>query len=419
MTILWVILALAMAYALYGAFVQSPYVRPLSGGTDRLVDGYLVPEEVVDPDEDEIARRVVAGFEGDSLRRPAGAALADPTFHEPHWGHTTGFLQATLEIDDIAALPEPFRVGLFATERSYPAVVRVNYVLDPDLKLMIGRMSIKIEYPEPVPNVYAEGGTADELDLLLIEGSFEENGAGRQFFARSARDLDMAVSMKPPSLATLKTVANWRSLARFIGILGTVRKIMAPLKKGPNSSSGWAGKPYFSCGPFALGPGAMKFGLTPRQEHAIAPIDLDRRDPTGPQKAAMEAWKEAGQDAEFDLRIQIATPDCLPEPGPGDPSRSVMAAEHCDVLWDEKKAPYVRVGKLTVSAAPEADLDQRFDWVPLQFNAWNTLPEMRPLGQLFRLRRHVHKAHSEARIRHLHGGTPGEMVGKCPFAGRV
>jgi hypothetical protein len=40
---------------------------------------------------------------------------------------------------------------------------------------------------------------------------------------------------------------------------------------------------------------------------------------------------------------------------------------------------------------------------------------MRPLGQLFRLRKHVHAAHSEARVAHLYGATPGEMVGKSPF----
>ena len=40
---------------------------------------------------------------------------------------------------------------------------------------------------------------------------------------------------------------------------------------------------------------------------------------------------------------------------------------------------------------------------------------MRPLGQLFRARKHVHKAHSEERLRHIYDAEPGSMVGKAPF----
>ena len=36
--------------------------------------------------------------------------------------------------------------------------------------------------------------------------------------------------------------------------------------------------------------------------------------------------------------------------------------------------------------------------------------------QLFRIRKHVHAAHSNVRVSHIFGGAPGEMVGKCPFS---
>ena len=44
-----------------------------------------------------------------------------------------------------------------------------------------------------------------------------------------------------------------------------------------------------------------------------------------------------------------------------------------------------------------------------------TFHEMRPLGQLFRLRRHAHVAHSGARVSHLYWATPGAMVGSGQF----
>ena len=36
----------------------------------------------------------------------------------------------------------------------------------------------------------------------------------------------------------------------------------------------------------------------------------------------------------------------------------------------------------------------------LRFNAWNTLAEMEPVGQLFRARKAVHTHHRETRLRH-------------------
>jgi hypothetical protein len=92
-----------------------------------------------------------------------------------------------------------------------------------------------------------------------------------------------------------------------------------------------------------------------------------------------------------------------------------MAAEYCDLPWDETKSPYVPVGTLTFPATAQSDLSRAFPWSPLQFNAWNTLPAMRPLGQLFRARKHVHKAHAEVQLEHVYGATPGAMVDKAPF----
>jgi hypothetical protein len=209
----------------------------------------------------------------------------------------------------------------------------------------------------------------------------------------------------------LTTPSNWPVLGRAFRRLGTVR---AHAATAYSKHTGWAGKSYYSAGPFALADGAMKLALRPRQPHAIEAVD-PKAEPAYRQRAAMQAWIAAGKDAVFDLCVQIATPDCIPMPGPGDPSKSVMVAEYCDLQWDESKAPYVAVGTLTFHATAQNDLSQTFPWSPLQFNAWNTLPEMRPLGQMFRARKHVHKAHSEARLRHIYDAQPGAMVDKAPF----
>jgi hypothetical protein len=205
---------------------------------------------------------------------------------------------------------------------------------------------------------------------------------------------------------------NWIS---FFEVLKQLRAVTAYAGKPPATTTGWAGKAYYSLGPFALGDGAMKFCLRPRQAHPIPPVDEGRGDRALRHRAAMEEWVEAGEDAVFDLGVQLATPDCIPAPGPGDPPKDVMAAEYCDLHWDEVASAYVNVGTLTLPASAEADLSDEFPWSPLQFNAWNTLPSMRPLGQMFRARKHAHEGHADIRLERLYETEPGHMVDAAPF----
>lgn len=413
----WIILSLVSAYVIFGFVAPQRGKRVFPGAMpdDEVANGYLIPHEVYEADEDTIAERVSGALEDQTRQYTPLIGRDDPTFHEPHWGHTNGVLRGTLRIDAIENLPEDFRVGLFAENREYPVVARSGLAKDPDLGFAINRLAIKLEYPEPLPNMYAASGQANELDLLLVAGTPEVNAINHTFFARDARQLDVAVSLKPPSLQTVKTLLNWRNIALLLGIRKTVAKGMALHRQPSERSVGWAGKPYFSLGPFALGEGAMKFCLTPVGSHEVAQYDPLKSDVTALYAEHMEAWLAAGEDAEFRLGVQLARPECIPEPGPGDPPKGVMAAEYCDIIWDETLSPYVDVGTLTLRA--DAAVNTADVWGNLQFNAWNTPKSMRPLGQLFRLRKHAHKAHSNVRVSHLYGGKPGEMVGKCPFSG--
>lgn len=376
---------------------------------------YIRPREYVDPDEDEIIARVVSIFVNDTRRLPANAGKDDPSFHEPHWGHSTGLLRGKLDVDAVHALPERFRVGLFADNASYQVVCRPNFIKDRKLRLAVGRIAIKLAYPTPVPNVDAPSGQANELDLLLVEGSPQVNGPGHVFFARDARMLAMLGTVAPASREAARTLLTPRYLPLFARFAKEIRRARAFAGRPPATTTGWAGKAYYSLGPFALGDGAMKFCLRPRQTHDIPPVDEAKGDPAMRHRAAMEAWVAEGKDAAFDLCVQLATPNCIPTPGPHDPPKDVMAAEYCDLQWDEEASPYIRVGTFTFAASPQADLSQQFPWSPLQFNAWNTLATMVPLGQTFRARRKAHQDHAALRLRHLYDTEPGEMVGRAPF----
>lgn len=415
MWILGLLVALLALYVVYGAVATSPYQRRFAGDLppDETIDGYLKPHEFIDQDEGALARRVASRIAADSLRQKKNAGRQDPMFHEPHWGHTSGLLRGELVIDRIDALPARFRVGLFSASGKFPLVARSGIAKDPTLGFAVNRIALKLKYPGQVPNVYAPEGSAPELDLLLAEGQPGVNATGHEFFARDARQLDMATALKPPTAATLGVLSNWRNLVALKGVMDTVGSLMKPSRTAPTNAVGWAGKSYFSLGPFTLGEGLMKFCLTPRQTQQTPSIDPIKSDPAPHHRQVMKEWMTQGKDAQFDLCIQIATPDCIPAPGPNDPPKAVMAAEYCDLHWDERAAPYVPVGLVTIFANDAIDAME--NWASLQFNAWNTLPDMKPLGQLFRIRKHAHAAHSEARVSHLYGATPGAMVGKCPF----
>ena len=356
--------------------------------------------------------QLVEATVNDTRAHPQGSGQRDQDFHEPHWGHTTAVLQGNLSIDQNDQLPEAFRVGLFKEARDYQVVARPNFIHDPKAGLGVSRVAVKLKYHEAIPNVYAESGQASELDLLFAEGEADVNGAFHAFPLRDARQLLMFTKLAEPSLkmvGVLLDPRNWGLLFRLIKKAISLKKFFP---NTPTHKQGWAGKHYYALGPFRLGQGAMKMCLRPLQTHTIAPLELDRA--ALGQKEAMREWMAQGEDAQFELCVQLATEQCIPEPGENDPSKAVMTAEYCDLQWDEIASPFVRVGVLTFSS-DQQELSRKYPWSPLQFNAWNTLPSMAPLGQLFRARRFVHKGHCEFRLQHIYETKPGQLVDRAPF----
>ena len=184
MTFFWIALAAIAIYSAYGLLAPHPTRRVFAADlpADRVENGFLIPHEVIDPDEESLFREAAGSVEKHTLALKKNAARDDETFHEPHWGHTSAMLRGALTIDGIENLPEPFRVGLFAQNRGYAVVARAGTQKDSDVGLTSSRLALKLDYPEPLPNVYAPSGEANELDLLLAAGNPGNNGADHTFF---------------------------------------------------------------------------------------------------------------------------------------------------------------------------------------------------------------------------------------------
>jgi hypothetical protein len=386
-----------------------------------------LPLEVWDEDENDIITKLETSFANDTTEEltPRCAFAADGDlnyrFIDPHWGHTTGNMFGTLEINesDLSILHKDLRAGLFKSGGTYEVFARPNYLDDgKTLPIAINRMSLKLKMPELIPNIYNEDG-AKELDLLLSEGlppTDVTQPDGQGFFFRDARQLLMANEAKNGGFDAARVLLDSKDAETLtLWKDGIFKQATDMLYRGTQPHLTWDQKYYFSAGPFALGPGAMKFALEPVTQEPgdhIHPL----RHPYARHFDAFGDTKEANREVAFNLLIQVATEAAIRDPEPGDPSKDVMAAEYTDLAWNTDVAPFQKVGTLRLKAHDVAPGDASHHWYAMPFSAWNTYEENRPLGQLFRARKRVHRHHFTTRLAHSFGikGAP-PSPGKCPF----
>jgi len=384
---------------------------------------YLRPVEFEDDDETRVFVEICKHFLND-VEASAGLNPEDGVYQDPHWGHTTGFFAGELSIDphNLKKGYQDFRVGLFKEKRKFDVVVRPNFLFDDEPTIAISRMSIKIKHPELVDNQFSDSKKAHELDLLLSEGlplkHHEADGQG--FFFRDAKQmlmlLELGAATKWGKLGMAGHAGHSRVLAHWGK--GVFQANTDALYKPKQMQLGWAGKYFYSAGPYALGDGAMKFCLKPLQEHKIEPT-LDFDDAAQGAIRREHNWPEqAGDEIKFLLMVQIAKAEAIDRPeGEGHPPKSVMAAEYTDISWDDKIAEFEEVGVLTIKRETPDDWKDIDYFANLPISAWNTFDATRPLGQLFRARRVVHPAHRKERLTKVFGDEKGVHSWTCPFSG--
>ncbi|MEX0338723.1 MAG: hypothetical protein AB3N11_06750 [Arenibacterium sp.] len=419
-----------------GLFFKSRHARDFSNAED-IADGAtdaLVPvHEFEDHDESQLFHDVMMSFAGDCLKHEKGAGHA-AHFEDQHWGYTKGLVEGTLRVTDPTVLPEACRVGVFAKPDTYAVVSRPNFLHDGD-RIRVSRLSLKLQTPFDVPNVYTLEGRARELDLLLSEGvrqgeTNDQDGQG--FFFRDARQLRYLSWMQNHKAWAALTLLNSANCAVLLAQQQVMTDALDTLYKPEHARKSWDEKDYYSAGPYALGGFLVKFALRTRQDSQAASRTPGPDGPARDQGAWFSAWQSGDVPAVFDLCVQVARYGAIRKPDGvvGAPCKAVMASEFTDLVWDETVSPFVPVGTLTLQpgAAPKDPdpwyFQSRDRWYgpeetpphALRFNAWNTLPDMHPVGQLFRARKRVHALHRETRMRHTSDGTPN-LSAMCPVAG--
>jgi hypothetical protein len=251
----------------------------------------------------------------------------------------------------LADLPLVLAQGLFATPRTYPAVLRLSTiagdVLD-DAVSVARAASLKIV---GVTGPRVPGSEQDlTQDFLFLNGK-----------AFGAATTDKAPGLKK----VLSSVA--RGLEKIVEGVGGRSPTLLTLGGYPEINI--LGDEFYTEGPILYGEYIAKLALKPFSENLRAltrqPLHLSGAD--GIREAVVEFFRT--NSAVWDIQVQLCT------------NLETMPIEDASVTWPETESPYLSVARLHMPAQ-DAWCADRVELVDerMSFSVWHALAAHRPLG---------------------------------------
>ncbi len=268
---------------------------------------------------------------------------------------------------EIGSVPDDARAGMFATPKTYPALVRFSNGAgrrQSDRTLDVRGIAVKVfgvEGKKLIP------GMEDETtqDFLAIRTS--------SLPIRNAEEFMTIVRVsRPPALMPLRMMTS-------LGLRRGVQIIKAALAGLRAPQSSLAATSYFSALPISLGPRAVQYGFAARDQ--AAPLKL-----AGPHALGEElAARLRSSPVVYDLRVRFYV----------DPQSTPI--EDASVEW---RSPWITVGTLTLPVQdPDSPRGKRAQETveELAFDPWHTRADMRPLGNIMRARNVAYRTSTMAR----------------------
>jgi hypothetical protein len=293
-------------------------------------------------------------------------AQPGPTHRGEHPKQHAG-LWATLRV--ASDIPEKMRVGLFATPRSYTALVRFsNGRGQDDTKPEVHAMAVKVLVPDG-------SGPPREQDFIVADHSV--------FFAKNVQHVLEFLAATVKGVPIPQLAAN--GYPKVVGFSSVATTSLLDMT-------------YWSQTPYKLGDGAVKYVVTPCASEHRSAVPLTSS-PDCLREALIEQLTFQKIGAEFALSVHPQT------------DAETMPIEDPTVEWTS--AP-VRLA--TISIHPQkCDTPEQMAFVEnLSWNPWNALPEHRPLGGINRARKLVYEDSSA--LRHTTTGkSPVRPTGRESF----
>lgn len=323
-------------------------------------------QEYPQPGEDALAHKLAEFLKWVIVNREF---LSGTTTRDVH-AKTVATLKAELIVDP--GLPAELRHGVFREPKSYPVWVRYSNSFQtprPDIKADIRGMALKL-MNVPGEKLLEPQKHATTQDFVFLSTNV--------FLTRDTQEFyDFIVAFNSGFWQ-----AAWYSLCNPVIALNLLRS----QKKYANLLE----VQYFSATPNRLGKIAVKHSLRPRSGRQSAyPRDPGRnflRDVIDQQLAREEVY--------FDFLVQVQKDPYL------------QPIEDALVPWSEELAPFQKVATLRIPKQKADTPERNATGENLSMNAWHSLPEHQPLGNVNRARKTVYI--EIARFRHERNLVPLE-----------
>lgn len=317
-------------------------------------------QEAPAPGEAQVIAEFIDFLKRASAARPRGSAGEVLRFNQ---GRATGCVDAEFTVPQ--DLPEALRVGLFATPRTYKAVIRfANATSATDRDRDTRGMTIGVFDAAPdnltagetrqdfVLNSHPVMPAADPKEFLALLRANEAGGVKRAlYFATHPKSTRIALASRQHHSSHLDIH-------------------------------------YWSTTPYSFGSGrAVKYMARPSLEHVSR---LPDQVTDSYLRDALRAHL-AQAEAPFDLMVQFHVDD----------NRTPI--EDATVEWTQERSPWQAVARIRIPRQSIDDAARSGRCEQMAFNPWHARPEHRPLGGMNRARKEIYRAMSEFRRA---GGAP-------------
>jgi hypothetical protein len=304
-------------------------------------------QEVVAPDEDAVTAQFISFMKAATVTR-----YGSGTRRRFNQARETACVDAEFIVP--ADLRPEYRVGLFATPRTYAASIRfANAASDSDRERDLRGMAVRV-------------AGVDQTNLTP--------GVTVQDFILNSHPVMMAADTRGfLELLQANEAGGFRRTMYFLTHPKALRVGLAA-RTNPTCH---LDIPYWSVTPYLFGPGrAVKYIVAPTStRRSSLPSSLT----DAYLKDAMHARLSDGE-ATFDFMVQFQT----------DADR--MPIEDASVEWKVQDSPYVPVARIRIPAQSFDDPIRVARCEQTAFNPWHCLPEHRPLGSMNRARRGIYQA---------------------------
>ncbi|MEM7213694.1 MAG: catalase, partial [Pseudomonadota bacterium] len=287
---------------------------------------------------------------------------------------------ATLKFDD--NLPEELTGGIVQSGASYDALARFSNgspnAQTPDAKGDTRGMALKVFGVEG-EKLFPDPGDPNVQDFIMISAPF--------FFINSAKNYTKF--FEAVNEGSLWKIAR---IPFYLGLRGSAHAAKMMMQKIANPLE----TRYWSVVPSQLGTGearqAIKFSMRP-----LGPTNSTIPTNPGPN-FLREAMKKTLSQGDYQMEFLIQRR-----------GNSGFSVEDSVPEWTEDRAPFERVGVLTIHQQDFDTLEREAYCENQSFNPWHSLEAHKPLGMISRTRRVVYQAIAE--LRHDMNGTayPGGL----------